>query len=65
MYILTVDIFLNPLVTAVVAHDNALNSSQILYCAHLLFAIAPVGPFGHDILAVLFIGVSGQAKTPR
>ena len=57
--------FVNPLDTAVVAQVVTFGDSQVLFSAHLLVAIAPVGPLGHDTLTILLDIVTGHSKTPR
>ena len=57
--------FVNPLDTAVVAQVVTFGDSQVLFSAHLLVAIAPVGPLGHDTLTILLDTVTGHSKTPR
>ena len=57
--------FVNPLDTAVVAQVATFGDSQVLFSAHLLVAIAPVGPLGHDTLTILLDIVTGHSKTPR
>ena len=47
------------------AQDATLGDSQVPFSAHLLVAIAPVGPLGHDTLTVLSVAVSSHSNTPR
>ena len=48
-----------------VAQVATFGDSQVLFSAHLLVAIAPVGPLGHDTLTILLDIVTGHSKTPR
>ena len=52
--------FVNPLDTAVVAQVVTFGDSQVLFSAHLLVEIAPVGPLGHDTLTILLDIVTGH-----
>ena len=60
----TLDIFLNSLDISV-AQDAILGDSQVLLIVHLLVALAPVGPLGHDTLTVLSDVVTGHSNVPR
>ena len=57
--------FVNLMDTVVVAQVATFGDSQVLFSAHLLVAIAPVGPLGHDTLTILLDTVTGHSNAPR
>ena len=56
---------MNPFVTSVVAHIIRSGDSQSEEAEHILLAVAPLGPLGHNMVAVIPASVSGQSNRPR
>ena len=53
---------MNPFVTSVVAHIITSGDSQSEEAEHILLAVAPIGPLGHNMVAVIPASVSGHSN---
>ena len=53
---------MNPLVTSVVAHIITFGDSQLEEVEHILLAVAPIGPLGHNMVAVIPASANGQSN---